>query len=352
MRRAIFQVHLWAGVLTGTYIFIVSITGAALVFRIDMQRALYPDLFTPKVVGALADPVTVMESVSRAFPVHQLSGVDAPTCARPTYLAYVTRGPEFRTILIDPVTAEVLGELPDKTIVRTVQDLHFNLMLGRSGRVVNGVGAICTLLMCATGLWIWWTSRRNWKRAAWELHRTAGIWSLVFVAMWAITGLSFGFPREFRSAINWLSPITVSRTPQSGAREEARADHQVPPSWREQIEAARRVVPNRPVARVVLPSSDRATFLVMFATASPTPAGSTLTPVYLDQFTGRPIEDVRAPPTAGDRIMAWVVPLHVGDFSSRVLKFAWFIMGLMPALLFATGLTMWWTRVIRPRMRP
>jgi uncharacterized iron-regulated membrane protein len=346
MRRAIFQVHLWVGVLTGVYIFIVSITGAALVFRIDMQRALYPDLFTPKAEGALTDPVAVMESVRRAFPNHQLSGVDAPTSARPTYLAYVTRGPDFLTILIDPVTAEVLGELPDKTIVRTVQDLHFNLILGRRGRIVNGAGAICTLLMCATGLWIWWTSRRNWKRTTWELHRTAGAWSMMFIAMWAITGLSFGFPREFRSTINWLSPITVSRAPQSGAKDQA-----APPSWREQIEAARRVVPGRPVARVVLPFNDRAAFLVMFATASPTPAGSTLTPVYLDQFTGQVLEEARAPRTPGDRLMSWIVPLHVGDFSNRFLKFAWFIMGLMPALLFATGLTMWWTRVIRPRMR-
>lgn len=347
MRRAVFQVHLWVGILTGVYIFIVSITGTALVFRIDMQRALYPHLFAPNTQGALADPATVMDRVSRAFPDYKLSGVDAPTSARPSYLAYVTRGPEFLTVLIDPVSADVLGVLPERTIVRIVQDLHVNLLLGRSGRVVNGIGAIGVLLMCVSGVWIWWTSRRNWRRVTWELHRTAGAWSVVFIAMWAITGLSFGFPREFRSAINWVSPITVSRTPQSHPGDTTPAPAR---PWRAQIETARSIMPGRPVARVVLPFDGRAAFLVMFASASPTPAGSTLAPVFLDQFTGQVLDEPQAPRTAGDRIMSWMVPLHVGDFSSRMLKGLWLIMGLMPPVLFVSGLTMWWTRVVRPRM--
>jgi len=347
MRRAVFQVHLWMGVLTGVYIFIVSITGAALVFRIDMQRALYPGLFTAKSQGPLADPVAVMESVSRAYPDHALSGVDAPTGGRPTYLAYVTRGSDFLTILIDPVSAEVLGVLPDRTIIRSIQDLHFNLLLGRNGRFVNGLGAICALVMCATGLWIWWTSRRNWRRVNWELHRTAGVWSVLFIAMWSITGLSLGFPREFRSAISWVSPISGGRAPQSRHADHAAGASR--PSWQAQIETARGAMPGRPVARVVLPFDDRAAFLVMFATASPTPAGAALTPVYLDQFTGQVLEESPTPRTAGDRIMSWMVPLHVGDFSSRGLKAMWFVMGMMPAVLYLTGLTMWWTRVVRPR---
>ncbi|MEO8677652.1 MAG: PepSY-associated TM helix domain-containing protein [Vicinamibacterales bacterium] len=344
MRRALFQVHLWVGVLTGAYIFVVSLTGAALVFRIDLQRALYPPLFTPKAQGALADPVMVMESVSRAYPGDALSGVEAPTGARPTYLAYVTRGPEFLTILIDPVSAEVLGGLPVRTLLRTVQELHFNLLLGRNGRIVNGLGASCALLMCLTGAVLWWQSRRNWRRVVWEAHRTIGAWSVVFIAMWAVTGLSLAFPREFRSAVGWLSPITASPTPQSSARAKALA-LQGSSGWRAQIEAARRAKPGLPVARVVLPFNDRAAFVVMFATASPTPAGETLAPVYLDQFTGQVIDEARAPHTMGDRLMSWMVPLHVGDFSSRALKTLWFLMGLTPAILFVSGFVIWLKQV-------
>ena len=106
-------------------------TGAALVFRIDLQRAAHPRLFTPRERGPLADPVTVMESVSRAYPGHRLSGVDAPTTGRPTYLAYVTTASSFTTVLIDPVSAQVLGELPERSWIRTLQDLHYDLLGGR-----------------------------------------------------------------------------------------------------------------------------------------------------------------------------------------------------------------------------
>ena len=81
-RRALFQVHLWVGVVTGFYIFVVCATGAALVFRIDMQRAMHPALFTPRAPGPLADPVDVMESVRKAYPTATLSGIDAPTSHR------------------------------------------------------------------------------------------------------------------------------------------------------------------------------------------------------------------------------------------------------------------------------
>jgi hypothetical protein len=101
-RRALFQVHPWLGVLTGLYIFVVCATGAVLVFRIDMQRAMHPALFTPRTAGSLADPVAVMKSVQKAYPDSRVSGVEAPTTSRPTYLAYATSGDRFVTLLLDP----------------------------------------------------------------------------------------------------------------------------------------------------------------------------------------------------------------------------------------------------------
>jgi uncharacterized iron-regulated membrane protein len=130
-RRVFFQLHLWIGIITGLYIAVVCTTGAALVFRIDMQRALDPDLFTPNASGPPAHPAEIMESVERAFPDNRVSGVDAPTTGRPTYLAYSSDGTRFRTLLLDPVSGELLGELQETSFVRTLQDLHFDLLAGR-----------------------------------------------------------------------------------------------------------------------------------------------------------------------------------------------------------------------------
>ena len=98
--------------------------------------------------------------------------MDAPTTDRPTYLAYAGSGNRFHTLLLDPVSAELLGELSDRSFVRTLQDLHFDLLAGRTGRLVNGVGALFLLAMCATGLVIWWPGRSNWRRAfTVDVHR-------------------------------------------------------------------------------------------------------------------------------------------------------------------------------------
>ncbi len=355
-RRALFQVHLWLGVLTGLYVFVVCVSGAALVFRIDMQRAIYPELFTLRVSGPTADPVAIMESVTNAYPAATLSGIDAPTTARPTYLAYATSGDRFLTLLLDPASAGMLGELSDQSFVKTLQDLHFDLLAGRTGRIVNGVGSLILLTMCLTGLVIWWQGRsnwkrgltvdvrRSWKRVIWDLHGAVGIWTVALIAMWSLTGAYFAFPAAFRAVVNRLSPITVARAPQSGA------SVSVPgrPTWRALIDEARRHAPGQHVARVVLPSSERAAFLVMFSPVQPTPAGGAdLTAVYLDQHSGAILTEQAMQRTIGDVILAWVAPLHIGNFAGNGVRAAWLILGLSPALLFVTGFTMWWTRVVR-----
>jgi uncharacterized iron-regulated membrane protein len=357
VRRALFQVHLWLGVITGLYIFVVCVTGATLVFRIDMQRALHPDLFTPSAAGPHADPVAILDSVARAYPDERVSGIDAPTTGRPTYLAYTSDGARFRTLLLDPVTATLLGELADTTFVRTLQDLHFDLLGGRTGRIVNGIGAIVLTLMCVTGLIIWWPGRshwrrslgidwhRHWKRINWDLHSATGFWTVAFVLMWALTGVYFAFPAAFRSTVNQFSPITKAPLPQSSP-----GNGREPLTWRALIDEAVRHAPGQHVARVVLPSSETAAFLVQFSPVTPTPLGADLNSVYLDQFSGAMVTPAAAPArTAGDIVMAWVSPLHVGNFGGNGIRVAWLLFGLAPPLLFVTGFIMWWTRVVRAR---
>ena len=43
--------------------------------------------------------------------------------------------------------------------------------------------------------------------------------------------------------------------------------------------------------------------------------------------------------------------LHVGNFAGNGVRGLWLLLGLAPPLLFVTGFTMWWTRVVRPRWR-
>jgi uncharacterized iron-regulated membrane protein len=146
--------------------------------------------------------------------------------------------------------------------------------------------------LCLTGPVVWWPRTRR------DAHGTVGIWTVPMLTMWAFTALPFAFPAAFRAAVNTVSPITISRAPQStpGATDRDRL------AWSALLEAARPRAPGQYVARVVLPANDRGAFLVMFSDVSPTPAGTAaLTPVYLDQFTGAVVQETpRGRHTAGD----------------------------------------------------
>lgn len=106
-------------------------------------------------------------------------------------------------------------------------------------------------------------------------------------------------------------------------------------------------MPGLHIARIVLPAAGRAAFLVQFAERTPTPVGADLRSVYVDQYSGRILSiDDGSARTAGDHVMRWASRLHFGNFAGRPLQVAWFVMGLMPAILFVTGVIVWWRRAI------
>lgn len=362
LRRVLFQVHLWGSVLAGFYIVVVCVTGAVLVFGLDLERMAHPHLFTSGGQEQQTHPADVMESVRSSYPEWRVSYLEAPTTARPTYLAEAVGAGRVSAVFVDPAGAEVLGELPQRTHVRTLQAIHSDLLFGASGRAANGVGAGVLLVLCISGMVIWWPGvsrlrrgltidlRRDWTRVIRDLHGAVGAWTVAFVLMWALTGIYFAFPSQFESAIDRISPIGVSQPPlssPSGVGTELR------PTWRELIDVAQTHAPVQFVARVVLPSSDQDAFHVMFSQVQPASTNAArLTSVYLDQFTGELLRGPHARRTAGDRVVAWMEPLHAGTFAGSGVKVAWLILGLSPPLLYGTGFVMWFTRMISMALRP
>jgi len=52
----------------------------------------------------------------------------------------------------------------------------------------------------------------------------------------------------------------------------------------------------------------------------------------------------------GDIVLSWLTRLHFGRWrNAPVLKAIWAIVGLVPAIMFVTGVIMWWNRVLRRR---
>src|SRR5712671_2261900 len=232
MRRVFFQVHLWSGVILAAYVVVVGLTGSALVFRQELQRVTFARYFDVRRPAGAADaPVATLASkLGAAYPGFELAGIDYPTARRGTYLSYLVKGSSLVSAFSDPTTGDVIGELPKTSWITRLQDLHFNLLAGSRGRAVNGIGALSLIALFATGLVIWWPGiarwgralvvdvSRPWTRINWELHGAVGVWLFALLMLWAVTGVEFAFPRQFRRAVNAVMPLTVTRAPESTVR--------------------------------------------------------------------------------------------------------------------------------------
>jgi uncharacterized iron-regulated membrane protein len=310
LRKAIFQVHLWSGIALGLYVFVISVSGSAIVFRNELYSSLWP---SPRLVAIGSHKLThneLRDAAVRAYPDHRVSWIwDAKQPNNQAVEIWLDRKGHKKQRLFDPYTGRDLGESRPYSIqfMGWLVDLHVNLLSGKAGRVVNGVGAVFVLALSLTGAVLWWPGIRawrrglgiqrksNWKGFNWQLHTVIGLWTLPLVFMFGVVGVYAGFPEPFQAFVNKIAPLDVYRPLPDAS-----------------------LIPNIPV----IPAS----------TPPPHPR---FRPKY----------------STGDKIIRWFSYLHFGNFGGWPSKAIWAIIGLAPAFLFVTGLIMWWNRVLSPAAR-
>jgi uncharacterized iron-regulated membrane protein len=233
-----------------------------------------------------------------------------------------------------------------------LQKLHFDLLAGPTGRLVNGVGALFLLTLCLTGVVIWWPGIRNWKRSLavdfsrkwkrinWDLHSAIGFWTSAMLAVWAISGAYFAWPAEFARIINTFSRVTLANV---GPLESGSKIPRAPADLRQLIADAQARSPGSHLAGIAFPANDRA-HLRIFMAREKVGEYETTDCHYFDPLTGKHLVVWRRgmDETVGDIVLSWLGPLHFGTFGGVGVKVLWVILGLMPPILFVTGSLMYW----------
>src|SRR5579862_8239443 len=123
LRKALFQIHLWAGIFLSLYVVVIAVTGAVLVFEDELTSATLPSnlsLFDEEKTV----PITlVMRSFDMAYQGAKVSMLTTPSAAIPAYQlrALDAQGHEFE-LAGDPVTGALYRR--PYTWVNWVHDLH------------------------------------------------------------------------------------------------------------------------------------------------------------------------------------------------------------------------------------
>jgi uncharacterized iron-regulated membrane protein len=221
LRKAIFQVHLWTGLIIGLYIVVLSVTGSVLVYRIELERLAHTPrpAFQPGVAPMSTDALRA--AAQREYPGWEVTRVGTRITRRsPVIEIWVERNGEKLERLFNPYTGENLGDaLPLKLrALDQVAFLHDELLSEEHGGTLNAIGSALVTLLAVTGLIVWWPGVRNWKRALmvkrrtswvrfnWDLHSALGFWGFLLILMWGLTGFYLAYPEPFANYVDSISP--------------------------------------------------------------------------------------------------------------------------------------------------
>ncbi|MDH5833705.1 PepSY-associated TM helix domain-containing protein [Luteimonas kalidii] len=343
-----FDLHSWVGLKLCVLMAFVCLTGTLAVFSHEIDWALHPQMRVSP-APQHASWGTMVSAVQRAYPAWTLNGLSAPKGPRSAAMASMeTDDGRLRFVWVDPYRGTVTGDTHWFNAQRFLRNTHRHLMMPvKFGVPIVSALSIALLVTLVTSLVIykkWWRGflslpRPERQRRFWgDVHRLAGVWSLWFIALIAVTGgwylvesLGGGaggqpdvLPKQPADA-DAAVPIPI--TPAAIDRAIAQAQHEWPTLEVRRLALSERglVIEGQAEAWLV---RDRANALGF------DPTGSTL--------TGRRI--------AGEldvhhRISEMADPLHFGTFGGLVTQVIWFAFGLLLTALSLTGAYLYGLRV-------
>jgi uncharacterized iron-regulated membrane protein len=354
LRRALFQIHLWAGVLLSVYVVVLALTGSVLVFRSELQRAILLRSVEPYTAGKVASIATVLARFGATYPTTQVENLQLPFDESPVFEIEAKDGGRQFTVLANSETGTIYS--PKKSWLYWVYELHVYLLLGHAyGMQVNAVGAAVLLILCATGLVIWWPGikvwtrglrvafGRSWRRVNFDLHSAIGIWTLVLVSWWALSGVYFGFYKEVSAAVGWISPLRgmVSPTqPQTSGTGRVSLDRV--------LTAVQQVSPGGRLYSISDPALvGGSVYALVDLRAAGDFSHRDIVTVSTSDARILTVWHYGQNKTAGDWIIWAMHPLHFGTLWGLWVKVLWAVVGVLLAVLSATGVLMYWNRWLR-----
>jgi len=361
-RRRWFDWHSWVGVNLSLLMTFVLLTGTLACVSRELDW-----LFIPEMRAKSSAPVSglpwdaMLASFQGRYPNAEPHYFHAPVASwfAPELIAATTDGKRFR-VYFDAASGEVQGTSAWFNWQRFLRQAHRHLMLPLNlGLSIVGLLSLPLLVSFWTSLHIykrWWTGFLRFpaakrvadpaspagiktKRRFWgDLHRLAGVWSLWFVLLMAVTGAWY-------LAEQWGLAATYPAPPLSS---ETGADANAIPSLDEMVKQTRDVYPALAVSSILIDAKRSRVLLQGQADAWLVRERANHVAYGLD--TGRQIEIRRGEELNWHiRIAEAADPLHFGTLGGNVTRFVWAGFGALLTGLAASGVYLYGIRLLAGR---
>ncbi len=379
-RRINDWLHLWLGLVSGTVVFVVSITGCFYAFQQEIKDALEPWRFVEVQNKAFVPPSQLLDTATAYMPGKKPTGLtysNQAGAAAVGFSSFENGERHFTAIFLNPYTGEFLQKQQELgkgefDFFRFIIDGHRALWLPYEiGRPIVGVCTLIFLVLLLTGLVMWWPRKWNqtnvnksfkikwngsFKRVNYDLHNVIGFYSLLFAFVLGVTGLVWSF-KWFEDSLYY---VTSGGAPKPG--------HQHPHS-----DSTKADLP----ANSTVSALDRAWYKTL--TQEPNVQGMYMTPIledkddaieiiayqdhgswynrneyYYDQYTLEPFRvkgDRFSEADFADQLSMLNYDIHIGSALGLPGKLLAFFVSLICASLPVTGFLVWWNKKKQPKKR-
>lgn len=367
-RILIRRAHLWLGLGLGLLFVLLGLTGSALVFYVEIDAALNrgsigavhgpaPDWSSPVWDRALT---TARERWPAGDWSFEATGEGGAIPAR-YYPASQHHGhhAEREMVWFSADGRELLRAAPwGGYLMSWLYELHMHLLAGETGRQIVGWSGVAMLVLLVSGIAAWWP-RGSWRKALAfkrhaapirrlrDLHKHFGLWSSPLLLILVGTGVLLALP-DVKTQV--IGATIATPDPVPAPHSTASTGRQV--SMAQALTAAHRALPDARLAFIDVPPAGDKPFRIRVQVPGDPHRRFPGSFVFVDQYSGRvlAVHDIRRG-NAGTTVSVWVRTLHdgsVGGIPARILAA---LLGLVPAVLFGTGLLHWLRRRRAPRLR-
>jgi uncharacterized iron-regulated membrane protein len=347
VKRLLYQLHKYLGLTAGVVLLLSALTGSLLVFGDALEWILYPELQRVEPGRAHAPLEALVAQARAAYPEGKPAFLRLPRSQSETVQVYMNADDGPR-VYLDPYRATVLGiRKPHETFKGFVFALHTQLFAGKAGETVVGLAGLSLVVLALSGIVLWWSGwrrvlgslkirwRESWLRKCYDLHKAAGITTLLFLLVSAVTGVALVFHDTFTGILFWMTrtaePVPPARVVVAGSAL----------TIDEVVQRAKAALPEGRVTWLYLPmSADQPIIVRKKLPEEVHPNGCNF--VYIDPYRGDIlfVRPSRAVPL-GIRIDNLIYPLHIGVIGGLTTQVIQVTVGLLLALLFVTALVVW-----------
>ncbi|MCC2981181.1 PepSY-associated TM helix domain-containing protein [Sphingomonas sp. IC4-52] len=352
------RVHLWLGLTLGLLFVLLGITGSALVFYTGIDAALHPVVQAgdgapaPGIQSPVWDRALATGSARWHHPggkwTFEVTGEGGAIPAR--YYPAPGHHADRLMVWFSADGSHILRAEPwGGYLMSWLYQLHMQLLAGDVGHQIVGWSGVAMLLLLLSGLFAWWP-RGSWRKALAfkrdaapirrlrDIHKLFGVWSMMLLLILVATGVLLALPAVTQALLAPTAvpaPVSANRGGEGRTVSIARA-----------LAAAQRALPDGRLVFVDVPVDGNAPIRARYQVPGDPHSRFPGSFVFVDRRAGHvlAVHDVRRS-NLGAAVLLWVRTLHDGTIGGMATRVLAVLLGLVPAILFVTGLLHWRRRV-------